>query len=375
MTDEVIRPLVASGDDVYDMAMLFDASIDDAIANGWLGFWDDLDTIDFDDEHWDADVVKLYNFNGRQVALDGDFSLYNYSTRHCYAFNKDMLADLNVGHNPYDLVNEGQWTLDKMYEIAAAAVRDTDGDGTITLNDNLGISGSVTRHYSALIAGAGVRYVDKDGDGNLYFTIAKDEYAMSVLQKLVDLNAGNQIFHSGTNDIGGGNEKLFRNAHTLFTAAYINEVSALRDMDDDIGILPPPKFTEEQKNYRSLVEGGALAVILKTLSPDRYENVGILLNALAYYSRQEVIPAYIEVLLKTKVSRDEESAAMIELIFDNSCYDLGTGVWSAIIKNNYTSKVFLPRAANVASVTASIEKQATAAINEFMEDVNEQTVA
>lgn len=233
----------------------------------------------------------------------------------------------------------------------------------------------MTRHYSALIAGAGVRYVDKDGDGNLYFTIAKDEYAMSVLQKLVDLNAGNQIFHSGTNDIGGGNEKLFRNAHTLFTAAYINEVSALRDMDDDIGILPPPKFTEEQKNYRSLVEGGALAVILKTLSPDRYENVGILLNALAYYSRQEVIPAYIEVLLKTKVSRDEESAAMIELIFDNSCYDLGTGVWSAIIKNNYTSKVFLPRAANVASVTASIEKQATAAINEFMEDVNEQTVA
>lgn len=374
-THDVIGPLVFAGDDVYDMAMLFDAAIDDAIASGWLGFWDELGTINFEDKHWDADVVKLYNFNGRQVALDGAFSLYNYSTRHCYAFNKRMLTDLNVGYNPYDLVNDGGWTLDKLYEIASAAVRDTDGDGNITVKDTFGISGTVTRHYSALLAGSGVRYVDKDAEGMLYFTVARDEYAVSVIQKLVELNVGNHIYSSGTNDIGGGDETLFRNGHTLFTAAYINEVSALRDMDDDIGILPPPKFTEDQKRYYSLVEGGALSVILKTLTPERYENVGILLNALAYYSRQDVIPAYIEVLLKSKVSRDEESASMIELIFDSSFYDLGTGVWSSIIKNNYTSKIFLPRSTNVASVTASIESQATAAIDEFMEAVNEQTAS
>ncbi|MGI6202402.1 MAG: hypothetical protein ACOYID_03265 [Eubacteriales bacterium] len=374
-THDVIGPLVFAGDDVYDMAMLFDAAIDDAIASGWLGFWDELGTINFEDKHWDADVVKLYNFNGRQVALDGAFSLYNYSTRHCYAFNKRMLTDLNVGYNPYDLVNDGGWTLDKLYEIASAAVRDTDGDGNITVKDTFGISGTVTRHYSALLAGSGVRYVDKDAEGMLYFTVARDEYAVSVIQKLVELNVGNHIYSSGTNDIGGGDETLFRNGHTLFTAAYINEVSALRDMDDDIGILPPPKFTEDQKRYYSLVEGGALSVILKTLNPERYENVGILLNALAYYSRQDVIPAYIEVLLKSKVSRDEESASMIELIFDSSFYDLGTGVWSSIIKNNYTSKIFLPRSTNVASVTASIESQATAAIDEFMEAVNEQTAS
>ena len=374
-THDVIGPLVFAGDDVYDMAMLFDAAIDDAIASGWLGFWDELGTINFEDKHWDADVVKLYNFNGRQVALDGAFSLYNYSTRHCYAFNKRMLTDLNVGYNPYDLVNDGGWTLDKLYEIASAAVRDTDGDGNITVKDTFGISGTVTRHYSALLAGSGVRYVDKDAEGMLYFTVARDEYAVSVIQKLVELNVGNHIYSSGTNDIGGGDETLFRNGHTLFTAAYINEVSALRDMDDDIGILPPPKFTEDQKRYYSLVEGGALSVILKTLTPERYENVGILLNALAYYSRQDVIPAYIEVLLKSKVSRDEESASMIELIFDSSFYDLGTGVWSSIIKNNYTSKIFLPRSTNVASVTASIESQATAAIDEFMKAVNEQTAS
>jgi hypothetical protein len=372
-THDVIGPTVLAGDDIYDMAMLFDAEIVTAFSNGWLTFWDQFDKINLEDKHWDQDVAKLYNFNGRQVALDGAFSLYNYSTRHCYVFNKEMLADLNVGYNLYKLVDDGGWTLDKLYEIGNAAVKDTDGDGNITPDDTFGISGSVTRHYSALLAGAGVRYADKSEDGSLYFRIASDEYAVSVIQKIVELNVDNHIYDSGVNDIGSGDLTLFPNGHTLFQAAYINEVSALRDMEADIGILPPPKFNEDQKSYYSLVEGGALSVVLKTLGTDRYENVGILLNALAFYSKQDVIPAYIEILLKSKVSRDDESAAMIELIFDNSFYDLGTGAWSAIMKNNYTSKIFLPRSTNVASVTAKIEKQAKAAIDKFMAAVNEQT--
>ena len=121
-------------------------------------------------------------------------------------------------------------------------------------------------------------------------------------------------------------------------------------MDDDIGILPPPKLHRGPEKI--LFAGGRRSAVGYTKNPEPRkirENVGILLNAPAYYSRQDVIPAYIEVLLKSAVSRDEESASMIELIFDSSFYDPGTGVWSSIIKNNYTSKIFLPRSTNVAS--------------------------
>lgn len=371
-TQDVFGRAVLAGDDIYDMVMLFDASIATVLTKGYLGFWDDFDNIDLDDKQWDADAAKLYNFNGRQVAVSGDFSLYNYSTRHCYAFNKDMLAGLNLNYDLYYLVADGKWTLDKLYEIAGMAVSDVDGDGSYTKADTFGISGSVTRHYSALLAGSKVRYVDKNEEGNLYFTVPGNDYALSVIQKIVELNVDNQVFFNGVKDIGNNDPALFRNSHTLFTAAYINEVSALRDMDSDIGILPAPKFTEEQDNYYSLIEGGALAVIPKSLSADRYENAGMLLNALAYYSRQDVIPAYIEVILKSKVSRDEESAEMIELIFNTSVNDLGTGVWSSIMKNNYTSKIFLPRSTDVSSVTATIEPQAAKAIDEFVTAVNEQ---
>ncbi len=371
-TQEVFGRAVLAGDDLYGMVMLFDASIAAVLTKGYLGFWDEFENISLDERHWDADAAKLYRFGGRQVAVSGDFSLYNYSTRHCYAFNKDMLAGLNLGEDLYSLVKDGRWTLEKLYEVAAMAVADTDGDGSYTGADTFGISGSVTRHYSALLAGAKVRYVDKNEEGDLYFTIPGSDYALSVIQKIVELNADNQIFYNGVKDIGNNDPSLFRNSHTLFTAAYINEVSALRDMESDIGILPAPKYTEEQDRYYSLIEGGALAVIPKTLGSDKFENTGILLNALAYYSNREVIPAYIEVILKSKVSRDEESAEMIGLIFDTSVNDLGTGVWSSIMKNNYTSKIFLPRSTDVGSVTASIEPQAAKAIEDFLAAVSEQ---
>jgi hypothetical protein len=372
MTDDIISQTVLAGDDSYDMSMLFDANIASVLTKGYLGYWDELVNINLSDPQWDADAASLYKFNGRQVAVSGDFSLYNYSTRHCYAFNKDMLATLNTGYDLYKLVNDGEWTLAKLYEIAGLAVSDINGDGSFTSDDRYGISGSVTRHYSALLAGANVRYVEKNGDGELYFAIPGNDYDISVMQKIVELNVGNQIFYNGVNDIGNNDATLFRNGHTLFTAAYINEVAALRDMDSDIGILPAPKFSEEQDSYYSLVEGGALSVILKSLSPDRYENAGILLNALAFYSHKEVIPAYTEVILKSKVSRDEESAAMIELIFNTSVNDLGTGVWSSIMKNIYTAKIFLPRSTDIVSVTASIEPKAEKAISDFMTAVNKQ---
>lgn len=370
---DILSQTVLAGDDTYDMCMVFGASLLSVFTSGYLSSWNNLSTVNFNDEWWDKDAAGLYNFGGKQIAMSGDYSLYDYSTRHCYVFNKNMFEDLNTGENLYQLVNDGRWTLDKLYEIAALAVTDLNGDGEYTNEDRYGISGSVTRHYSALIAGAGIKYVDKNESGELYFTIPGNENAVTKMQHMVSLNVGNNIFYNGVSDIGGNTPSLFKEKHTLFTAAYINEVSELRDMEDEIGILPPPKYNEEQKEYYSLIEGGAVSIIPRTLSAERYENVGTLLNALAYYSRKDVIPTYIDVILKSKVSRDEESAAMLDLIFNTSVNDLGTGVWSANIKNQYTANIFLPKSEDIASLTARIQKIVDKDIEKFTKAVSEMS--
>ena len=52
------------------------------------------------------------------------------------------------------------------------------------------------------------------------------------------------------------------------------------------------------------------------------------------------MPAYYEVTLKQKVSRDSVSAQMLDLIMDSICYDLGMTMFCDHIKDPIFSTLF-----------------------------------
>jgi len=54
----------------------------------------------------------------------------------------------------------------------------------------------------------------------------------------------------------------------------------------------------------------------------RQEMTGTVLEALAYYSKDTTVEAYYDTNLQGIVSRDEESRAMLDIIFNNVVYDL-----------------------------------------------------
>ena len=363
---------VKSGDHVCDTCMVFDASISGILTQGVLLPWGELD-LDLTTPWWDSAATEQYNFYGIQAAVSGAFSLYNYSTRHCYVFNSDMLESVAPGTDLYNEVREGTWTVDRLYELGAAGVLDLNGDGAMDKNnDQWGVVSSVTRHYSALLAGAGVKYIDRGEDGVLAFAIPGSEYAQNVISKLVQLNVGNDIYTSGTNDIGGGAESpIFYEGRALFIAAYVGEAARMRDIEFNIGIVPPPKFEESQAQYYSLVEGGAQSVLPKTLSGDDLHKTAVLLDAFAYYSWRESVPAYIDLVLMTKVARNEDSSEMLGIVFDSSFYDLGTGIWSSDTKNQFTANIFLPKSDTVASLCAKIQKVINKQLDRFTKSVLE----
>ena len=102
----------------------------------------------------------------------------------------------------------------------------------------------------------------------------------------------------------------------------MTEIEGLRGMETDFGILPFPKYDENQANYLSLVNayiGSALSVPA-TANP---EESGAVLEAMAYESRYTLQPAYYDVMLKNKVSRDSDSEDMLKIIFGNMTYDIG----------------------------------------------------
>ncbi|MBO5257724.1 MAG: hypothetical protein J6C42_09530 [Clostridia bacterium] len=367
-----ITSSVTAGDANFDAAMLFDARVTNILQQGHNLSWDELD-LDFSKPWWDSAATEQYNFKGIQAAVSGAFSLYNYSTRHCYVFNEDIMNSVAPEVNLFDEVREGTWTIDRMYELGALASLDLNGDGSILANDDqYGIVSSVTRHYSALLAGANIKYIDRDENGDLYFAIPGSEYALSAISKFVQLNTGNDIYTSGTNDIGGGAESpIFYNNRALFIAAYVGEAARMRDIEFNIGIVPSPKYSVEQEQYYSLIEGGAQSILPKTLGTEAQHKTAVLLDAFGYYSFMESIPAYIDQVLMTKVARNEDSSEMLEIVFDTSFYDLGTGVWSADTKNTFTQNIFLPRSDTVVSHCERIGKAVSKKLERFIADISE----
>lgn len=109
----------------------------------------------------------------------------------------------------------------------------------------------------------------------------------------------------------------------------------------------------------------------KTVQPADYHRIETILNAFAYYSYKESIPAYIDVLLMEKVARNAESAEMLELIFDSAAYDLGTGIWSASTKNMFTQNVFLPKEDQISSTIAKTQKLVGKQLEVFTKAVGE----
>ena len=137
----------------------------------------------------------------------------------------------------------------------------------------------------------------------------------------------------------------------------ISNVLSKRVSDVDFGIIPHPKLDEAQENYYSNINayaGHLISVPITTPDPDR---TGFILEAMVAAGMHIITPAFYDVQLTTKSTRDNESGEMLDIIFANQLYDVGYSfAWG-----NAVGKVmdaYNTRNENLTSVLASITKTA-----------------
>ena len=94
-------------------------------------------------------------------------------------------------------------------------------------------------------------------------------------------------------------------------------------MESNFGIVPIPKYDENQENYHSLVNPFTGVLLGVPKSADDLERVSIILEALAAESKYTLQPAYYDVVLQRKYVRDDESSEMLDIIFGSRVYDIG----------------------------------------------------
>ena len=186
---DVFRSLVASGLSDYDFYMQYDLNILSNI--DYLANCTRIPHIRLDKEWWNPDASDVFRVGDKQLAVAGNFTVAPLSGASVFLFNKQLTKDLGIGDSPYALVDEGKWTTDKFYELAAKGVMDLNGDGAITDADRIGMQGQCKAFWNSLILGTGFRYVSFDEKHNPYFNLSGNEKMIGFIQKILDTEKAN----------------------------------------------------------------------------------------------------------------------------------------------------------------------------------------
>ena len=338
-----LSKIIMAGDDVYDIAIndlfpLANLSIEGKFLN-----IADAPHVDYSKTYWYENYMTQLSLDGgaHQYIMAGDFFIDVLRSAHALYFNKSMLASYyDDGDVLYNEVLNGTWTYEKMLSYTEECYQDLNGNGQVDSEDQFGFAVMQTWGPSIpLIISADLEYVKHNSDNTLTLAM-NNERSVRLLEVLNDIfyspGTGNAIdifSTSSTQDADTTN--LFKSGRALILGYNrLGSFDDLRDMEDEVGILPYPKFDESQKNYiSSSHDTTEIGVIPVTNS--KFETTCATLEVLMRETQKIVLPAYYETGLKVKYSRDDLSSQMIDIIHDN------IGGSFALAYSSYCSDVFL----------------------------------
>ena len=308
---------IKAGDDAYDLVLDTTAEAFTMATNGTALSYDNIPSLELDKPWWVQSSLRDTSIAGHVYYAISLFDTTHYCEIRGLMFNKTLRESYQLD-NPYDLVNDNKWTLDKMKEMGVTVALDLDGDGKWTKADQYGYTSWSRVGCEALVYGAGGKLsLNKDEDDYPFFDL-DDVFYYDRYSAVAALYAeeGFKAPQGDSSNHGGLDE--FIEGKILFYNEAIGNAHSLRDMDADFGIIPCPKYNEEQEEYQHFGGTPYVEIIPKTASDP--ERTGYVLETLAWASQDTVVPAYYEVTLNGKIARDTESSPMLDIVFNTLSY-------------------------------------------------------
>lgn len=320
----------------------------------------DLEGIHFDDPWWAANMDKQLSIGGKLYGICGSALLSMYKSAYILFYNQSLI-DLYSLEDPIQHVLNGTWTLDTLLAMTENITTDVNVDGKYTADDLYGYIGdNVTqRGYQTSLE---LPVISKSDDGSLVFVGLTERFVDAVDmyntyvhdRKLAWVNGGN-------NELRYERIKMFTSDQALFAGETIKQIEDFRDMESDFGIIPLPKYDENQENYHTQIGTGSGMYFIPKTARDPKMTVDVL-NALNCISMEIVVPEYYEASLKDKFLRKESNRAVLDIIGSSLVMDvtfaygstIGNGV-NTVFANATTGDVSL--ASFFASIKQPVEEQ------------------
>ncbi len=360
-----LKNSVKAGDGAYDCAFLNTFSAGSTAQTGFLYDLLAVSALDIYAPWWDQNCVNGMTILNKLYMVTGDIGTMYKKSIGVILFNKQMIEDYNLD-SPYSLVTDMKWTIDKFTEMGRQVSQDLNGDGKWTVDDKYGLL-----YYCDMIAlgliGGGINICSKDEEDLPYITFYND-ITQKIWETYTKLLYDPSLSLSWSK-IGVPNDNIiamFQNNQGLFNFNEFHAIENMRQMNTDFGILPVPLYKEGQESYFHTINPHVAAMMCIPIDISDVERSAVVLDALGAESKNVLTPAYNEVYLKTKGTRDNDSEAVLDIVFATLKYDVGYLYnWGNV--GTFTLRMVDTYNPDLASQYAKIEKAANAAMQKAID--------
>ena len=285
-----------------------------------------VDHLDFEKPWWSQTFIDSAETEGSLLMATGSITLSLARSLFAVYYNKDIAADyaetIPELADLYSLVESGKWTFDKFISLGENLYRDLNGNSERDGEDFYGIGLKANIEVDPLFSAFDITVLRRTNDGWFEF----NENSEKLISALEMVNAAlynttgcfSDNFDANENWISEANyAEFFASGSLLFNVSrlYTAESSTLRNMTDDYGVLPYPKYDEAQKEYYSHAHDQYISFGIPSTNQNP-NTAGAVLEALASYGYRETEPTYLDMVLKGRYMSDAQSRKMIDLVVD-----------------------------------------------------------
>lgn len=293
--------------------------------NGYLMELNDFaanGTLDLTSPWWDQNSLADLSINHKNYAMTGDLGTMYKKSIGVIMFNKAIHTEYGL-EDPYALMEENAWTIDKMVEMGTQVSEDLNGDGVMDENDRYGLICFCDMIGLAMI-GCDVQMVTKNENDIPELSMFSDK-SVSVMEKLSTLMYDQNLTYSWSAMHKSEDTafSMYQQDQALFYYGELHAVATMREMDSPFGIMPMPLYDNAQEGYHHCVNPNVAAVYTIPSTNTAYTETGYILDTLGAESKNLLTPAYYNTTLIGKVTRDEESARSLDVIISTIRYDIG----------------------------------------------------
>ena len=328
-----VRTSVAGGSDDYDLIAGYMAYISELAQDGNFHDLHQVDTLNLENEWWSQSFNENLTVYDKLYFADGDASLTMWESLYAMYFNKQIAENEGID-DLYEVVRDGDWTLEYLLELTENMYRDDDGNDVADMEDSYGMI--INCHsVRALVTTCGIPVTERNEDDEIELVFYNERTTNFFLDVYHFIHENDGVYMMNLADDSDYTDilRIFTSDRALFISGTLDQSAVLRGMDTDFGIIPLPKYNDDQENYLAhSYDGHSIFCIPASLVDTKMS--GAILDALGAESRQSVVPEYYEVVLKGRTSRDEESAEMLNIIRENLFFDF------AFVHNNDLDKVW-----------------------------------